>query len=79
MVEKLVGLTLSDDIGEWVVDGVVLCRVVNILHPGTIQIIHTPPEGQVCMYAHSTRGVGMYICTLHQRGSYVCMHTPPEG
>ena len=48
-VESLVGVQLSDDIGEWVADGVVLCKVVNILHPGTIAIIHTPPPGQVLL------------------------------
>lgn len=46
-MESLVGVQLSDDIGEWVMDGVILCKVVNTLHPGMIPTIHTSPSGQV--------------------------------
>ena len=28
-------------------DGVILCKIINLLHPGTIATIHTPPSGQV--------------------------------
>ena len=38
---------LSDDIGDWIMDGVLVCQVVNKLHPGTINTIHTTTEGQV--------------------------------
>jgi len=30
------GVQLSDDIGEWVMDGVLVCQLVNHLHPGII-------------------------------------------
>ena len=41
------GVQLSDDIGDWIMDGVLVCQVVNKLHPGTINTIHTTTEGQV--------------------------------
>ena len=46
-MENLLGTDLPDDLGEWIMDGVILCQVVNRLHPGTISIIHSPPPGQV--------------------------------
>ena len=46
-IESLMGVQLSDDIGEWVMDGVLVCQLVNHLHPGIITTIHTPTEGQV--------------------------------
>ena len=46
-IESLMGVQLSDDIGEWVMDGVLVCQLVNHLHPGMITTIHTPAEGQV--------------------------------
>jgi len=48
-IESLMGVQLSDDIGEWVMDGVLVCQLVNHLHPGIITTIHTPTEGQVCI------------------------------
>ena len=47
-VEQLLGVELADDLGEWVSDGVILCELVNKLHPGTISTINTPPSGEVC-------------------------------
>ena len=41
------GVQLPDDIGEWVCDGVVLCEVVNRLHPGLIPNISRPSSGAV--------------------------------
>ena len=41
------GVQLPDDIGEWVCDGVVLCEVVNKLHPGLISNISRPSSGAV--------------------------------
>ena len=32
-IESLMGVQLSDDIGEWVMDGVLVCQLVNHLHP----------------------------------------------
>ena len=46
-IESLMGVQLSDHIGEWVMDGVLVCQLVNHLHPGIITTIHTPAEGQV--------------------------------
>ena len=51
------GMQLPDDIGEWVCDGVVLCEVVNKLHPGLItKTITKPSPGEVgtgsCLYVH---------------------------
>ncbi len=43
----MLGVELADDVGEWVSDGVLLCELVNKLHPGTITTINTPPVGQV--------------------------------
>ena len=43
----MMGVQLSDDIGDWIMDGVMVCQVVNKLHPGTINTIHTTTEGQV--------------------------------
>ena len=70
-IENLVGVELSDDIGQWVTDGVVLCQMVNKLHPGTISTIHTPQPGhvsrrarvkRVCMCARICMCVHMYMC-----------------
>ena len=33
------GVQLSDDIGEWVMDGVLVCQLVNHLHLGIITIL----------------------------------------
>lgn len=41
------GVQLPADIGEWVCDGVVLCEVVNKLHPGLITNISRPSPGAV--------------------------------
>ena len=46
-IESLMGVQLSDDIGQWVMDGVVVCQLVNHLHLGIIPTIHTPTEEQV--------------------------------
>ena len=46
-VENLLGVQLSDDIGEWVTDGVILCQIINKLHPDTVAHINEPPSGQV--------------------------------
>ena len=46
-IESMMGVQLSDDIGDWIMDGVLVCQVVNKLHPGTINTIHTTTEGQV--------------------------------
>ena len=46
-IETLMGVQLPADIGEWVCDGVVLCEVVNKLHPGLITNISRPSPGAV--------------------------------
>ena len=46
-IESMMGVQLSDDIGDWIMDGVMVCQVINKLHPGTINTIHTTTEGQV--------------------------------
>ena len=48
-IETLMGVQLPDDIGEWVCDGVVLCEVVNRLHPGLIPNINRPSSGVVSL------------------------------
>lgn len=43
------GVELPADIGEWVCDGVILCEVINKLHPGLItKSITKPSPGEVC-------------------------------
>ena len=32
-IESLTGVQLSDDIGKWVMDRVLVCQLVNHLHP----------------------------------------------
>ena len=54
------GVELSDDLGEWVCDGVMLCQVVNKLHPGTIGIIHLPSQGQVGVAVSVAVSVAFY-------------------
>ena len=49
-IESMMGVQLSDDIGDWIMDGVMVCQVVNKLHPGTINTIHTTTEGQVIIH-----------------------------
>ena len=48
-------MTLPDDIGEWIADGVMLCKLVNRLRPGTIPMIHTPTEGLVRAVLYTLR------------------------
>ena len=44
------GVQLPDDIGEWVCDGVILCEVINKLHPGLItKNISRPAPGAVSL------------------------------
>ena len=38
-IESMMGVQLSDDIGDWIMDGVLVCQVVNKLHPGTINSV----------------------------------------
>lgn len=50
-VETLMGVQLPDDIGEWVCDGVILCEVINKLHPGLItKNISRPTPGAVSLH-----------------------------
>ena len=66
------GMTLTDDMGEWVSDGVILCQVVNKLHPGTIHSIHLPQEGQVVlMTVHCCISATTYSESCL---SLVCLH-----
>ena len=46
-VEEILSVTLSDDLGEDIGDGILLCRLVNSLHPNTISVIHTTKRGEV--------------------------------
>lgn len=48
-MEGLLEVELADDVGEWVSDGVLLCELINKLHPGTISTINIPPPGQVSL------------------------------
>ena len=46
-MEDLLGVSLADDLGESISDGVLLCKLVNMLHPNTIATIHIPRDGEV--------------------------------
>ena len=46
-MEDLLGVSLADDLGESISDGVLLCKLVNTLHPNTIATIHIPRDGEV--------------------------------
>ena len=46
-IEELLGLELAEDIGEWVADGVVLCKLVKKLHPQLMSSFHAPSQGKV--------------------------------
>ena len=48
-IEELLAIELSEDIGEWVADGVVLCRLVKKLHPQLMPSFHAPPQGKVSL------------------------------
>ena len=58
-IEAMMGVQLSDDIGDWIMDGVLVCQVVNKLHPGTINTIHTTTEGQV-VYTPAFLSISQY-------------------
>lgn len=60
-IESLLEVTLPDDIGEWIVDGVMLCKLVNRLRPGTIPMIHTPTEGLPLSNAKQTMNIAAFI------------------
>ena len=47
-------MELSEDIGEWVADGVVLCRLVKKLQPQLMPSFHAPSQGKV---SHSIESV----------------------
>ncbi len=46
-IEALLGETVCVNGEESLWDDVLLCRVVNKLHPGLIRIIHQPEGGEV--------------------------------
>ncbi|XP_064394638.1 leucine-rich repeat and calponin homology domain-containing protein 2-like isoform X2 [Halichondria panicea] len=60
-VEGVLGVELADDVGEWVSDGVLLCELVNKLHPGTITTINTPPVGQKISRIKQTINISAFI------------------
>ena len=52
-LEQLLGVTVGEDFLGSLEDGIVLCQLMNKLHPGTITHFHTPADDQVCPHSHS--------------------------
>ena len=46
-LEKLLGVTVGEDFLGSLEDGIVLCQLMNKLHPGTIAHFHMPTDDQV--------------------------------
>ena len=46
-LEQLLGVTVGEDFLGSLEDGIVLCQLMNKLHPGTIAHFHTPTDDQV--------------------------------
>ena len=53
-MEELLGTKLADDLGESISDGVMLCQLVNKLHPNTISTIHEPKGTEVKYFIYCT-------------------------
>lgn len=52
-LEQLLGVTVGEDFLGSLEDGIVLCQLMNKLHPGTITHFHTPTDDQVCSRANT--------------------------
>ena len=46
-LEQLLGVTVGEDFLGSLEDGIVLCQLMNKLHPGIIAHFHTPTDDQV--------------------------------
>ena len=51
---------LDDDLGVSVSDGVLLCQLVNKLHPTTIANVHIPRQGEVIHHLTSIVAIGLW-------------------
>ena len=65
-LEQLLGVTVGEDFLGSLEDGIVLCQLMNKLHPGTIAHFHTPTDDQVSLppaprHTHSHT----HACTHH--------------
>lgn len=65
-LERLLGVTVGEDFLGSLEDGIVLCQLMNKLHPGTIAHFHTPTDDQVSPHLPPATH------TLTQ----TCTHTP---
>lgn len=60
-LEQLLGVTVGEDFLGSLEDGIVLCQLMNKLHPGTITHFHTPTDEQVCLERTHTHTVPVTI------------------
>ncbi|CAI8049930.1 Leucine-rich repeat and calponin homology domain-containing protein 1 (Fragment) [Geodia barretti] len=71
-IEELLEIELSEDIGEWVADGVVLCKLVKKLHPQLMPSFHSPPLGKDLSRGRKTVNIANFIAACRQ------LHVPEE-
>jgi hypothetical protein len=71
-IEELLEIELSEDIGEWVTDGVVLCKLVNKLHPQLMHSFHSPAQGKDLSRGRKTVNIANFIAACRQ------LHVPEE-
>ena len=62
-LEKSLGITKPDHVefGDWVADGLYLCQVTNVIHPGAISHYHKDPTGRFQMI----QNVNIFICAAN--------------
>ncbi|XP_011403198.2 PREDICTED: leucine-rich repeat and calponin homology domain-containing protein 1-like [Amphimedon queenslandica] len=67
-IEELLGTKLADDLGESISDGVLLCHLVNKLHPSTISTIHEPKGTEPLSAPKQTMNVAAFLAACKKLG-----------
>ena len=60
-MEEILEMELGEDIGDWVTDGVVPCKLVKILHPPLMPTFHAPTQGKVSHH-HFVGSDTAFVC-----------------
>ncbi|XP_042327791.1 LOW QUALITY PROTEIN: leucine-rich repeat and calponin homology domain-containing protein 4 [Sceloporus undulatus] len=68
-IESRLNIMLAEDLGEALANGVVLCQLVNHLHPRSIPFIHVPSPAVPKLNAvKSRKNVENFLAACHQLG-----------
>lgn len=84
-------MPLPEDLGSSLMDGVVLCHLVNHIRPRSVNSIHVPSPAVVCTGACLTLGKGsavghrgdlltkLFVCVCVLCVVCVCVHTSAQA